>query len=98
MKLTKEQMLNRINDLELDDEIKIAFMEDVSDSMDGENAVDETIVEGLKRDYEDLKWKYEDLLARYKDRFLNGEPEEDVKDPDIEEEFKDEEVIDINEI
>ena len=98
MKLTKEQMLNRINDLEIDDEIKIAFMEDVSDSMDGENAVDETIVEGLKRDYEDLKLKYEDLLARYKDRFLNGEPGEDVKDPDIEEEFKEKEVIDIEEI
>lgn len=98
MKLTKEQMLNRINDLEIDDEIKVSFMEDVSDSMNVENVVDETIVEGLKRDYEDLKFKYEDLLARYKDRFLNGEPEEDVENPDIEEEFKDKEIIDIKEI
>lgn len=99
MKLSKEEMLNRVNSLELNDEIKVALMEDISDSMEKneENVVDETIVEGLKNEVEELKWKYDNLLGRYKERFINGDPEEEPE-PDVEEEFKEEEKIDIKEI
>ena len=97
MKRTKEELVTRVNDLEVDDEIKISLMEDISDSMGvNENLVDEVIVEDLKRENEELKWKYEDLKVRYKERFLSDNDETDEKDEVIEE--NKEEVIDVTEI
>ena len=87
MKKTAEEIIARVNDLDLDDEIKIELMEDITDS------VNDADPEAEAR-YTELEAKYSDLEERYKARFMEGkDPEE--KDPD---EDEDAEVIDIKEI
>lgn len=88
MKKTAEEIIARINDLELDDEIKIELMEDVKDS------VTDADPEAEAR-YTELEAKYNDLLERYKTRFMEGKDPED--DPGEDEE-EDAEIIDIKEI
>ena len=86
MKKTAEEIIARVNDLDLDDEIKIELMEDITDS------VNDADPEAEAR-YTELEAKYNDLQERYKARFMEGkDPEE--KDSDEE----DDEVIDIKEI
>lgn len=95
MKLSKEELISKINDMPIDDEIKITLLEDITDSMEipAENNNSE------------LEQKYEELKAKYKERFLNGTSEETTEE--IKEETEDEEglteedeeeVIDIKEI
>lgn len=97
MKLSKEELSAKINDLEIDEEIKVALMEDIADSIDGST-------EGADGgELEELKIKYEALRDKYKERFLKGndETEEEEKEEektDDEEELKEEEVIDVKEI
>lgn len=86
MKKTAEEIIARVNDLDLDDEIKIELMEDITDS------VNDADPEAESR-YTELEAKYTDLQERYKARFMEGMDPED-KDPDEE----DTEVIDIKEI
>lgn len=98
MKLTKEELLTRVNTLEVDDEIKVSLMEDIDDTIgDNANIVDDTINEQLKREKEELQWKYDDLLARYKERFLTGDDNEGDND-DNDENVDISEVVDVTEI
>ena len=96
MKLSKEELSAKINDLEIDEEIKVALMEDIADSIEGST---ETADGG---ELEELKIKYEALRDKYKERFLKGndETEEEVKEDEEteDEELKEEEVIDVKEI
>lgn len=95
MKLSKEELSAKINDLDIDEEIKVSLMEDIADSID----VSET--EDKNGELEELKIKYESLREKYKERFLKGdEVEEEKKEEDDteDEELKEEEVIDIKEI
>ena len=98
MKLSKEELSAKINDLEIDEEIKVALMEDIADSI-GESA---EVTDG--GELEELKIKYEALRDKYKERFLKGndeteeEKEEEEKETEDEEELKEEEVIDVKEI
>lgn len=92
-KLSKEELSKRINDLEIDDDLKISLMEDIADSF-----IDESEEIGkLQEDVTRLTNENADLRERYKSRFFETSdyesPEEKVKD-----EVKDEEVIDIKEI
>lgn len=92
MKLSKEELSAKINDLAIDDEIKISLLEDIADSIDG-NVIEEN------GELEELKIKYEALKERYKERFLKAEDVEEKKEDETEdEELKEEEVIDIKEI
>ena len=96
MKLSKEELSAKINDLEIDEEIKVALMEDIADSIEGN-------VEATDGgELEELKIKYEALRDKYKERFLKGndETEEEEKEDEKtdEEELKEEEVIDVKEI
>lgn len=94
MKLSKEELKQRIDEVIEDDELKISLLEDIEDSMDVSN---EDAVE--KSAYEDLKAKYEELKEKYKDRFLKGEEKEEVEEKEEDsEEVKEEEVIDVKEI
>lgn len=88
MKLSKEELSAKINDLAIDDEIKISLLEDIADSIDG-NVIEEN------GELEELKIKYEALKEKYKERFLKAE---DVEDETEDEELKEEEVIDVKEI
>ena len=89
MKIEKEELLERINSLEIDDEIKIPLMEDISDSIE--------VTETDNSEYEDLKSKYEELKVKYKERFFKGSEEKEESE-EKEDELEEEEVIDIKEI
>lgn len=92
MKLSKEELSAKINDLEIDEEIKVALMEDIADSIDGSTEATDG------GELEELKIKYEALRDKYKERFLKGNDETEEKETDDEEELKEEEVIDVKEI
>lgn len=95
-KYSAEDLSSRINELELDDEVKISLMEDITDSVSPDESEE---LAALKSELEKAKADYEELKEKYKARFLNAvkedeEVKEEVKDEDLEEK----EVIDIKEI
>lgn len=94
MKLSKEELSAKINDLEIDEEIKVALMEDIADS------IGESTESSDGGEFEELKIKYEALRDKYKERFLKGndETEEEKEEETEDEELKEEEVIDVKEI
>lgn len=95
MKLSKEELKMKINDLGIDDELKISLLEDVEDSMDISD--DSEKVE--KSAYDEVVAKYEELKTKYKERFLKGEEsEEKDEDEKDEDEIDEKEVIDVKEI
>ena len=91
MKLSKEELKKKIDEVVENDDIKISLLEDIEDSID---VSDEETID--KNAYEELKAKYEEIKEKYKDRFLKGEEKEEVVED--EEELKEEEVIDVKEI
>lgn len=96
MKLSKEELKNKIVEVVSDEDVQIGLLEDIEDSFVDSNS-DENMIE--KDAYEDLKIKYEELKAKYKERFLKGEEtSEEKEDEDEDEELQEEEVIDIREI
>ena len=90
MKLSKEELISKINGLEIDDNVKIELMEDVTDSMEVAPEVDNSEIERLKAENEDLR-------AKYKERFLKGDDKEDKEEKE-DDEMKEEEVVDVKEI
>lgn len=66
MKLSKDELISKINGLEIDDNVKIELMEDVTDSMEVTPEVDNS-------ELEEVKAKYEELKTKYKERFLKGD-------------------------
>ena len=87
MKLSKEELKQKVNELVTDNDIAIQLLEDIEDSMEvGE--VDE------------LQAKLDDLQEKYKQRFLKGDDKKDAEDKkeDVDEELEEKEVIDIKEI
>lgn len=95
MKLSKQELKQRISDAITDDEeLVISLLEDIEDSMieTNENVIDET----KAKEIEDLRWKYTTLQEKYKERFLKGDDKKDKKEDD--EELEEKEVIDIKEI
>ena len=95
MKLRKEELSTKINDLDIDEEVKISLLEDIADSVDVETEPQEN------GELEELKIKYESLREKYKERFLKGSDETEEKEDEEKEdddELKEEEVIDVKEI
>lgn len=93
-KYSAEDLSSRINDLELDDEVKISLMEDITDSVSPDESEE---LSSLKAEIEKKDAEIEELKEKYKSRFLKAvekEEEPEVKDEDLEEK----EVIDIKEI
>ncbi len=93
MKLSKEELSAKINELDIDEEIKIGLMEDIADSIENSETSD-------NGELEELKIKYESLREKYKERFLKSDVEVEEKEEEKEddEELKEEEVIDVKEI
>lgn len=93
-KVSREDLSKRINDLEIDDDIKISLMEDIADSYTDESEE----ISKLQEDVTRLSEENVSLREKYKSRFFESEdyesPEEEIKDK----EEKDENVIDIKEI
>lgn len=93
-KYSAEELSSRINDLELDDDVKIALMEDITDSVSPDESEE---LASLKAELEKAKADYEELKEKYKARFLKAvesDEEEKVEDEDLEEK----EVIDVKEL
>ena len=95
-KYSAEDLSSRINDLELDDEVKISLMEDITDSISPDESEE---LSSLKAEIEKVKAEYEDLKQKYKERFLKAAEVEEVKEEVKEDEdLEEKEVIDIKEI
>lgn len=93
MKLSKDELISKINGLEIDDNVKIELMEDVTDSMEVAPEIDNT-------ELEEIKTKYEELKTKYKERFLKGDEtkEEEKEEKKDDEELEEKEIIDVKEI
>lgn len=99
MKLSKEELKQKVNELVTDNEIAIQLLEDIEDSMEvGE--VDKTKIDELQEKLDDLQAKLDDLQEKYKQRFLKGDDKKDAEDKkdEVDEELEEKEVIDIKEI
>lgn len=93
-KYSAEELSSRINDLELDDEVKISLMEDITDSVTPDESEE---LATLKGEVEKAHADYEELKEKYKARFLKAvdtEEEKEIKDEELEEK----EVIDVKEL
>lgn len=77
MKLTLEEFKEKVNDYDIDDDIKISILEDLSDSFTDDNE-------------DEYKLKYLELRERYKNRFLNSE---DIEDTDDDIDVNDDDVV-----
>lgn len=85
MKLSKDELKQKIVEKITDEDTQIELLEDIEDSMD---IVDNSEVETLKAENEDLKTKYDDIKTKYKNRFLGtekNESEEKIDEPKEEE-------------
>ena len=92
-KYSAEELSSRINDLELDDDVKISLMEDITDSVSPDESEE---LANLKAELEKAKADYEELKEKYKARFLKAvESEEEEKS---EEDLEEKEVIDVKEL
>ena len=94
-KYSAEELSSRLNDLELDDEVKISLMEDITDSVSPDESEE---LAGLKAELEKVKADYEELKEKYKARFLKAVESEEVKEEIEDEDLEEKEVIDIKEI
>jgi hypothetical protein len=93
-KYSAEELSSRINELELDDDVKISLMEDITDSVTPDESEE---LATLKGEVEKAHADYEELKEKYKARFLKAvdtEEEKEVKDEELEEK----EVIDVKEL
>lgn len=93
-KYSAEELSSRVNELDLDDDIKISLMEDITDSVSRDESEE---LAGIKSELEKSKADYEELKEKYKARFLKAvesDEKEEVKDEDLEEK----EVIDVKEL
>lgn len=95
LKLSKEELKKKIDEVITDDDLKISLLEDIEDSVDIQDDTEKV----EKSAYDELEAKYEELKTKYKDRFLESdEKKEDVEEKEENEELKEEEVIDVQEI
>lgn len=104
MKLSKEELKEKVSNLEIDDELKIGLLEDIEDSFEDQVEDDSRV---SREEYDDINMKYEDMKKRYIERFLSKEEVAELEDAKekIEEVLDDSveveeepEVIDIEEI
>lgn len=91
-KLGKDEFNKKYSEKIVDnDDLLIELMEDVSDSMSGENEE----LSKVKSELDDYKMKYDDLKSKYMERFLSSDQ---IPVQDNEEKMEEKEVIDIREI
>lgn len=93
MKLSKEELKAKINEVITDDDLKISLLEDIEDSVDV--ADDTEKVE--KSAYDELEIKYNELKEKYKERFLSSDTKEEIVEEPVEE-LKEDDTIDVKEI
>lgn len=92
MKLSKEELKKKIDEVIEDEDLKISLLEDIEDSV--EVAAQDT---ESKEEIERLKTELEELKQKYKERFLKVE-EVIEKIGESDDDIEVEEVVDIKEI
>ena len=93
-KYSAEELSSRINDLELDDEVKISLMEDITDSVSPDESEE---LASVRAELEKAKADYEELKEKYKARFLKA-VESDEEEKEDTEDLEEKEVIDVKEL
>lgn len=93
MKLSKDELIAKINDKVMDEDVKIELMEDITDSFEGESTENDERVKELEE-------KLKIMTEKYKERFLKGDDkkEDEVEEKEDVEELEEKEVIDVKEI
>lgn len=91
-KLSKEELLKKISEKVLDNDLSVELLEDITDSMDVSDDAEKQV---LQDKITELESKLEELKAKYKERFLTNDKSEEPEEP---EEPKEENIIDIKEI
>lgn len=93
MKLSKEELKRKIDEVISDDNLKIELLEDIEDSMGSDT---ETV---SKEEYEKVVLERDEIRQKYKERFLNNESEdvEETEEPE-DKGLEEKEVIDVKEI
>lgn len=96
MKLSKEELKKKIDEVIADEDVKISLLEDIEDSMTEVESEGETVT---KEEYDKVVSERDEIKQKYKDRFLSGEETKDVEEEKEEKGLEEEgEVIDIKEI
>lgn len=91
MKLSKEELKNKVNELVKDNDVAIQLLEDIEDSMES-GEIDNSELEALQA-------KFDELQTKYRERFLKGdEVKEESEEKTTEEGMEEKEVIDVKEI
>lgn len=95
MKLSKDELIAKVNEKVMDEDVKIELMEDITDSFEGDTSENDTRIAELEE-------KLKVMTEKYKERFLKGDEkkEDDAEEQkeDVEDEMEEKEVIDIKEI
>lgn len=91
MKISKDELIKKINEKVMDEDVKIELMEDVTDSFEVEKETDSEDTQRI----EELEEKYKNLQEKYKQRFLKGEEKDET---DESEEYEEKEIVDVKEI
>ena len=98
MKLNKEDLKKKVNEIVTDIDVAIHLFEDIEDSFDAE--VDNTKIDELQAKIDEQQAKIDELQEKYKERFLTGNKEEKTEDkkPEEDEGLEEKDIIDIKEI
>lgn len=94
-KLSKEELIKKVSEKVMDEDVSIELMEDITDSFDTE--IVDTSSEDKAR-IEELETKLKEIKDKYKERFLKGSDEKEDIEESEDTEMKEKEVIDIKEI
>ena len=100
MKLNKEDLKKKVNEIVTDNDVAIQLLEDIEDSFDESAEVDNTKIDELQAKIDEQQSKIDELQEKYKERFLTGNKEEKTEDkkPEDNEGLEEKNIIDIKEI
>lgn len=100
MKLNKEDLKKKVNEIVTDNDVAIQLLEDIEDSFDESAEVDNTKIDELQAKIDEQQSKIDELQEKYKERFLTGNKEEKTEDkkPEEDDGLEEKNIIDIKEI
>ena len=100
MKLNKEDLKKKVNEIVTDNDVAIQLLEDIEDSFDESAEVDNTKIDELQAKIDEQQSKIDELQEKYKERFLTGDKEEKTEDkkPEEDDGLEEKNIIDIKEI
>ena len=100
MKLNKEELKKKVNEIVTDNDVAIQLLEDIEDSFNESAEVDNSKIDELQAKIDEQQSKIDELQEKYKERFLTGNTEEKTEDkkPEEDDGLEEKNIIDIKEI